>query len=204
MYGAVQGKDPVMDFLGQTGSDALKGADILRTAPAKYSSTIEYAANPLAQNMKSIAQVFLADLGTKVFYTQHGSFDTHSGELLTHSKLWNEVSSSIGDFYDDLREHGREDEVVILVFSEFGRRIKDNGSGTDHGSGGVAFVIGGDVKGGLYGQYPSLKEADQLEGDLHYNNDFRSTYSTVVERWFGLDSVPIVNGTFEQFDFIDK
>jgi len=204
MYGAVQGKDPVMDFLGQTGSDALKGADILRTAPAKYSSTIEYAANPLAQNMKSIAQVFLADLGTKVFYTQHGSFDTHSGELVTHSKLWNEVSSSIGDFYDDLREHGREDEVVILVFSEFGRRIKDNGSGTDHGSGGVAFVIGGDVKGGLYGQYPSLKEADQLEGDLHYNNDFRSTYSTVVERWFGLDSVPIVNGTFEQFDFIDK
>ena len=204
MYGAVQGKDPVMDFLGQTGTDALKGADILRTAPAKYSSTVEYAANPLAQNMKSVAQVFLADLGTKIFYTQHGSFDTHSGELVSHSKLWNEVSGAIGDFYDDLREHGREDEVVIVVFSEFGRRIKDNGSGTDHGSGGVAFVIGGDVKGGLYGQYPSLKEADQIEGDLHYNNDFRSTYSTIVERWFGLDAVPIVNGTFEQFDFINK
>ncbi len=203
MYGAVQGKDPVMDFLGQTGSDALKGADILRTAPAKYSSTVEYAANPLAQNMKSMAQVFLADLGTKVFYTQHGSFDTHSGELVTHSKLWSEVSAAIGDFYDDLREHGREDEAVILVFSEFGRRIKDNGSGTDHGSGGIAFVIGGDVKGGLYGEYPSLKEADQLEGDLHYNNDFRSTYATIIEKWFALDSVPIVNGTFEQFNFIN-
>ena len=204
MYGGVQGKDPVLDFLGQTGSNALKGADILRTAPEKYSSSIEYAANPISQSMKSVAQVLFADLGTRVFYTQHGSFDTHSGELTSHAKLWQEVSGAIGDFYDDLKEHGREDEVVVLVFSEFGRRIKDNGSGTDHGSGGVAFVIGSVVKGGRYGQYPSIREADQLEGDLHFNNDFRSTYSTIIENWFGLDAVPIVNGTFEQFDFVSS
>lgn len=204
MYGGVQGKDPVLDFLGQTGSNALKGADILRTAPEKYSSSIEYAANPISQSMKSVAQVLFADLGTRVFYTQHGSFDTHSGELTSHAKLWQEVSGAIGDFYDDLKEHGREDEVVVLVFSEFGRRIKDNGSGTDHGSGGVAFVIGSEVKGGMYGQYPSIREADQLEGDLHFNNDFRSTYSTIIENWFGLDAVPIVNGTFEQFDFVSS
>ena len=202
MYGGVQGKDPVLDFLGQTGTDALKGADILRTAPEKYSSSIEYAPNPISQSLKSIAQVFLADLGTRVFYTQHGSFDTHSGELLTHAKLWDDVSGAVGDFYDDLKEQGRDDEVAILIFSEFGRRIKDNGSGSDHGSGGVAFVIGSDVKGGMYGQYPSIKEADQLEGDLHFNNDFRSTYSTIVESWFGLDAVPIVNGSFEKFDFV--
>ncbi len=204
MYGGVQGKDPVLDFLGQTGSNALKGADILRTAPEKYSSSIEYAANPISQSMKSVAQVLFADLGTRVFYTQHGSFDTHSGELTSHAKLWQEVSGAIGDFYDDLKEHGREDEVVVLVFSEFGRRIKDNGSGTDHGSGGVAFVIGSEVKGGMYGQYPSIREADQLEGDLHFNNDFRSTYSTIIENWFGLEAVPIVNGTFEQFDFVSS
>ena len=204
MYGGVQGKDPVLDFLGQTGSNALKGADILRTAPEKYSSSIEYAANPIAQSMRSAAQVLFADLGTRVFYTQHGSFDTHSGELTSHAKLWQEVSGAIGDFYDDLKEHGREDEVVVLVFSEFGRRIKDNGSGTDHGSGGVAFVIGSEVKGGMYGQYPSIREADQLEGDLHFNNDFRSTYSTIIENWFGLDAVPIVNGTFEQVDFVSR
>ena len=154
--------------------------------------------------MRSAAQVLFADLGTRVFYTQHGSFDTHSGELTSHAKLWQEVSGAIGDFYDDLKEHGREDEVVVLVFSEFGRRIKDNGSGTDHGSGGVAFVIGSEVKGGMYGQYPSIREADQLEGDLHFNNDFRSTYSTIIENWFGLDAVPIVNGTFEQFDFVSR
>ena len=204
MYGGVQGKDPVLDFLGQTGSNALIGADILRTAPEKYSSSIEYAANPISQSMKSVAQVLFADLGTRVFYTQHGSFDTHSGELTSHAKLWQEVYGAIGDFYDDLKEHGREDEVVVLVFSEFGRRIKDNGSGTAHGSGGVAFVIGSEVKGGMYGQYPSIREADQLEGDLHFNNDFRSTYSTIIENWFGLDAVPIVNGTFEQFDFVSS
>ena len=203
MYGGVQGKDPVLDFIGQTGMDALKGADILREAPRKYSSSIEYAANPIAQNMKSIAQVLLADFGTRVFYTQHGSFDTHSGELVSHAKLWDEVAGAVGDFYDDMKEHGAEKDVIVFVFSEFGRRIKDNGSGSDHGSGGVAFVIGGDVKGGMYGEYPSIKEADQLEGDLHFNNDFRSTYSTIVDQWFGLDAVPIVNGQFEQFDFLN-
>ena len=202
MYGGAQGRDQVMDFLGQTGADALKGADILRTAPEKYSSGVEYAANPIAQSLKSVAQTLFADLGTRVFYTQHGSFDTHSGEIVSHAKLWDEVAGAIGDFYDDLREHGREDDVAMLVFSEFGRRIKDNGSGTDHGSGGTAFVIGGKVAGGLYGEYPSLAPDMQLEGDLHYNNDFRMTYATLLERWFGIDSEPIVNGRFEQFDFL--
>ncbi len=202
MYGGERGRDPVMDFLGQTGSDALKGADILRTAPEMYSSNVEYAADPMGQSLKSVAQVMFADLGTRIYYTQHGSFDTHSGELATHAKLWDEVSGAVGDFYDDLREHDREDDTVIFIFSEFGRRIKDNGSGTDHGSGGVAFVIGGDVKGGMYGAYPSLKEEDQLEGDLHFNNDFRNTYTTILERGLELEAAPIVNGKFEQFDFL--
>ena len=202
MYGGGQGRDAVMDFLGQTGTDALKGADILRTAPAQYDSTVEYAANPIAQSLKSVAQVLFADLGTRIFYTQHGSFDTHSGEIISHAKLWDEVAGAIGDFYDDLREHGREDDVAMFVFSEFGRRIKDNGSGTDHGSGGTAFVIGGGVNGGLYGEYPSLASDLQLEGDLHYNNDFRMTYATLLERWFELDSEPIVNGRFEQFELL--
>ena len=204
MYGGEKGKDPVMDFLGQTGNDALKGADILRTAPAVYSSSIEYAADPIAQSLRSAAQVLLADLGTRIYYTQHGSFDTHAGELPAHAKLWQEISGGVGDFMDDLKEHGREDDAVMLIFSEFGRRIKDNGSGSDHGSGGVAFVIGGAVKGGMYGEYPSLKEEDQLEGDLHFNNDFRSTYSTLLEQCLGLEPEPIVNGHFDRFDFIDQ
>ena len=204
MYGGDKGRDAVRDYLGQTGNDALKGADILRTAPAVYSSEVEYAATPISQNLKSAAQVLLADLGTRIYYTQHGSFDTHAGELATHAKLWQQLSSGVSDFMWDLKEHGREDDAVILIFSEFGRRIKDNGSGSDHGSGGVAFVIGGPVKGGMYGEYPSLKEEDQLDGDLHFNNDFRSTYSTVLDQGLGLDPKPIVDGHFEQFDIIMK
>ncbi len=202
MYGGARGKDAVMDFLGQTGLDALKGADILRTAPAKYSSSIEYADNPIAQSMKSVAQVMFADLGTRVYYTQHGSFDTHSGELATHATLWDDVAGAVGDFMDDVKEHDREDDMVLFLFSEFGRRIKDNGSGSDHGSGGVAFIIGNNVKGGMYGEYPSLEFEQQLEGDLHYNNDFRSSYTTILEQWLHLDAAPIVNGRFEAFDMI--
>ena len=200
MYGGAAGRDPVMDLLGQTGKDALQGADILRTAPGMYSSSVEYAPDSLAQNVKSISQVFHANLGTKVLYTQHGPFDTHSGELLSHAKLWNEVSGAIGSLMEDLKEHGTEDDATILVFSEFGRRIKDNGSGSDHGSGGGAFVIGGAVNGGMYGEYPSLAEAEQIEGDLRSNNDFRSVYTNIVEDWLGLDAAPIVNGQFEKFD----
>lgn len=203
IYGG-SGKDTISQFISQVGMDALKGADILRTAPGAYSSSIEYADNPIAENMKNIAQVMFADVGTRIFYTQHGSFDTHANELASHAKLWNEVSTAVADFMDDLKEHGKDKDTVVLMFSEFGRRIRDNGAGTDHGSGGVAFVIGGDVNGGFYGDFPSLRDEDQLEGDMHFNNDFRVTYSTILDRWLGLDPVSITNGNFEQFDFVSK
>jgi uncharacterized protein (DUF1501 family) len=201
MYGG-DVKDEVLAFLGQNGQDALHGADILRTAPEQYTSTVTYPENPIAQNLRSVAQVMFAELGTQIYYTTYGSFDTHGGELIAHTKLWQDVSGAVSAFYQDLQEHGWENDATVLIWTEFGRRIRDNGTGTDHGSGGSAFVIGGAVQGGLYGEYPSLKPEDQLEGDLHFNNDFRSTYSTLVERWFGLEPAPIVNGHFEQFDFL--
>ena len=191
-------------FIGQTGADALRGADILRTAPEKYHSSVEYADTPIAQSMKGIAQVMTADLGTRVFYAQHGSFDTHAAELETHAKLWTDTSAALGDFMDDIKEHDLEDDVLVLVFSEFGRRIQDNSAGTDHGSGGVSFVIGGSVNGGLYGEYPSLKEKDHLEGDLHFNTDFRSIYSTIAGRWLRVDPEPVANGHYEQLDLISR
>jgi uncharacterized protein (DUF1501 family) len=202
LYGPAGGKDVVAQALSQNGSQALLGADILRTAPEKYSSTVEYADNPIAQGLKSVAQVMCAGLGTRIFYAQHGSFDTHSNELLSHAKLWQDVSRATSDLTADLQEHGLMDDTLILVWSEFGRRIHDNGTGCDHGSGGVAFVLGGSVQGGLYGDFPSLEEKHQVEGDLPFNNDFRSTYATILDKWLGLDPDPIVNGQFEQFDFV--
>ena len=204
MYSPTIGRSAVVEYLSQTGTDALKGADILSTAPEMYSSSVEYGQDVVAQYMKNIAQVHLAGFGTRILYTTapYNSFDTHAGELAAHASLWSNTSNAIADFMDDLREHEASDNVTLLVFTEFGRRVHDNGSGTDHGSGGVAFVVGDNVKGGMYGEYPSLEEDKLLEGDLHFNNDFRSIYSDLLENWMGLDAQPLVNGTFEKFNFI--
>ena len=202
MYAPALGTGPVMDYLGQTGLDALMGADILKKAPETYWSSIEYDASPIGQNLQGIAKMLLADIGTRVFYTQHGGYDTHANEVPAHPKLWSELSQSISDFYADLKEHDSSDNVLMFVFSEFGRRVRDNGSGTDHGSGGLALAIGDAVRGGMYGEYPSLKEGGLLEGDLNFGVDFRGVYGTMVERWLGLDAKVVVGGTFEQLAFV--
>jgi uncharacterized protein (DUF1501 family) len=203
-YSPMLGKGPVLSYFAQTGLDALKGADILSTALDNYSSSVKYDSDDVAQYMKNIVQTHLAHLGTRVLYTTapYNSFDTHAGELANHTRLWTQTSNAISAFYEDLKEHNATDNVVLFVFTEFGRRVHDNGSGTDHGAGGHAFIIGDAVKGGLYGEYPSLEAGKLMEGDLHYNNDFRGTYATLLERWLHLDSKPIVGGTFEQLDFL--
>ena len=204
MYSPAMGRGQVMDYLSHTGMDALKGADILSTAPEKYSSTVEYGGNSVAQYMRNIAQTHIAGFGTRFLYTTapYNSFDTHAGQMVGHSSLWSEVSAAVRDFQSDLEKNDAADNMTLLVFTEFGRRVHDNGSGTDHGSGGVAFVIGNNVKGGLYGEYPSLDESKLLEGDLHFNNDFRGLYSTLLENWIGIDAKTIVGGNFEKMDFI--
>ena len=202
MYAPAIGTGATMDYLGQTGRDALKGADILKVAPEKYSSTVEYAETPIAKYLRDVARVHLADLGTQVFYTSHGPFDTHFNQPPMHQKLWTDVSNAVSDFFDDLKEHDAGDNLIMIMFTEFGRRVRDNGTGTDHGAAGGAFVIGNNVKGGMYGTYPSLKAEDLNQGDLDPNYDFRGFYSTVVEKWLGLDPVPIVGGNFEQMAYI--
>jgi uncharacterized protein (DUF1501 family) len=206
MYSPAMGEGPVLDYLSQTGMDALNGADILATAPAQYSSSVEYAGNSVAQYMRNIAQVHCAGLGARILYTTapYNSFDTHATQLVAHANLWRNTAQTVSDFYDDLKEHDASDNVMLLVFTEFGRRVHDNGSGTDHGSGGAAFVIGDAVQGGLYGEYPSLAADRLLEGDLRFNNDFRGLYATILEDWMGLDSQTIVNGRFEKLGFVAR
>jgi len=202
MYAPAIGTGPTMDFLGQTGRDALKGADIIKSAPESYTSTIEYADNAIAKTLRDVARVHTANLGTQIFYTSHGPFDTHFNQPPMHTRLWGEVSGAITDFFDDLREHDAADNLIMMIFTEFGRRVRDNGTGTDHGAGGGAFIIGDQVKGGMYGIYPSLKPEDLNQGDLDPNYDFRGFYSSVVDQWLGLDPVPIVGGKFEQIQFV--
>ena len=202
LYSPVMGSSTVMDYLGQTGLDTLEGADILKEAPKMYSSTVEYPETTIAKKLKGIAQIHMANFGTRVLYCDHGSFDSHSNQIGMHDKLWKDVSEAVECFFDDLREHEASDNVVMLMFTEFGRRVHDNGSGTDHGAGGVAFILGDRVKGGQYSEYPSMRSQDLEQGDVVPNHDFRGIYSVLLEDWMGLDAKPIVEGSFEKLPFL--
>jgi len=199
IYGQAVGTGVVSEYIGKTGLDVLRGADMLSDVAREYESTVEYADNSISKSLRDVARVHFSGLGTRVFYTNHGGYDTHANEMPSHPKLMSDLSGAISDFIDDLEEHNASDDVAILVFTEFGRRMRDNGSGTDHGSGGGAFLFGKKVKGGLYSEYPSLDPAEWEHGeDLRHTIDFRGIYGTVLEQWLGLESRPIVKGDFEQ------
>ncbi len=205
MYSPTMGRNMVMDYIHRTGTDALKGADILATAPGLYSSNVEYSSSVVGGYMKNIAQTHLANFGSRILYTTspYNGFDTHANQASAHAALWTDVSRNVDTFVEDLREHQASENVLLFMFSEFGRRIADNGSGTDHGAGSVAFAVGDHVKGGFYGVYPSLEPGKQEEGgNLKFGMDFRSVYTTILEEWLGLDAKPIVNGNFEKVKFL--
>jgi uncharacterized protein (DUF1501 family) len=205
MYGPAVGRGYVLDYIRRTGTDALKGADILADAPARYKSDVRYLDSTVGGYMKNIAQTHLAEFGTRVLYTTspYNGFDTHANQKPLHDKLWTDVSHNVDAFMTDLRQHDASDNVLLFMFSEFGRRVADNGSGTDHGAAGIAFAIGEDVKGGIYGEYPSLERGKQeIGGNLKYNMDFRQVYTTIAEDWLGLDPVSIVGGQFEKVKFL--
>lgn len=198
IYTQAIGSGPVLDFLSQTGLDALTGADILNSVPGQYTSSVEYGQDPFGKQARDAAQVLTANIGTRICYTQHGSFDLHTNGIPVQAMLWDQVAGGIYDLYADLKEHNASDDVLMFVFSEFGRRVKDNGNGTDHGSGGVSFLIGDGVRGGHYSEYPSLDDHKQIEGDLAFNLDFRSLYTEILEDWLEIDPHPIVKGTYEK------
>src|SRR5437867_5482365 len=135
MYKPAIGTGAVMDYMADTGIDSLKGEDILKVAPQRYSSTVQYPNTSIARKLKGIAQVHFADLGTRIFYCDHSTFDTHAGQNAagspgSHPVLWKAVTEGIDAFMKDLREHDHADNVILLMFSEFGRRVSDHGSGT--------------------------------------------------------------------------
>ncbi|MDA1128536.1 MAG: DUF1501 domain-containing protein [Chloroflexi bacterium] len=205
MYAPAIGQGAVDDYIRRTGMEALKGADILSTAPGMYRSEIEYPSTAMGGYLRDMAQVHNAGFGTRVLFTTapYNIFDTHANQAVGHSNLLQDVSVSIDSFMADIRQLGKSDNVTLFCYSEFGRRAMDNGSGTDHGTGGVAFALGEHVKGGLYGEYPSL-EPGKLEdgGNLQHNVDFRRAYTSLLDNWMGLDAKAIVGGNYEDLGFI--
>jgi len=211
MYGPRVGNGQVDTYIRRLGTEALKGADILATAPSKYQSDVEYMLGNVGEYLRDMVQVHNANFGTQIMFTQspYNQWDTHANQLggdlgaRGHSALLGNMAHNADAFFTDLRQHNISDNVTMLIYSEFGRRAQDNGSGTDHGAGGAAFVIGEHVKGGLYGEYPSLKQEDlDSDGNLGWSVDFRSIYSTLLERWLKVDAKPIVGGTYEHLDFL--
>jgi uncharacterized protein (DUF1501 family) len=149
-----------------------------------------------------IARLINKGLGTRIYYVSIGGFDTHSGQADQHEVLLGEVSAAIGQFFGAMQKD-EADRVVLMTFSEFGRRVKENGSrGTDHGAASCLFVAGPKVKGGLVGKYPKLD--DLTDGDLKFNTDFRAVYATLLDQWLGVESRTVLGEKFDHLALVDK
>ncbi len=162
------------------------------------------AANALSVKLDMVAKLIQKGFGTRVFYVAKDGFDTHSEQANAHRDLLSDVANGITQFFDTLRAAGHDKRVRVLTFSEFGRRVQENGSkGTDHGAGSSLFVAGPSLKaGGLVGEHPSLKDLDS--GDLKYHTDFRRVYATLLDDWLGCDSNAVLGGRFAHLDALKR
>ena len=172
---------------------------------AAYRGTVTYPTSGLGQALLNVAGAIVRGVGTKIFWVQLGGFDTHASQTTSYPALMTDLNNSVVAFYNDLKAQGLMDQTMIVTFSEFGRRVFDNGStGCDHGAGGLMTAIGGQVKGGIYGTAASLNPDSQnptLEnngGDVRYETDFRSVYARILDNWLGTDSVALLGGNFRK------
>jgi uncharacterized protein (DUF1501 family) len=175
----------------------LPRADRLKEAARAEGAGARYPASGLAADLRLVARLMKAGFGTRVYYVEQGSYDTHATQLATHERLLGDLGGAVRAFLDDLKGAGLADRVAVLCFSEFGRRAAENGSyGTDHGTAGPVFLAGGRVKAGLVGATPSL--ADLEAGDLKMGIDFRRIYATVLQDWLDLSVRAVLAGGFER------
>jgi uncharacterized protein (DUF1501 family) len=201
VYAKPAQKTPALDLVAGTWDTTTKGVSILNGTAEKYQPAAQYPNNPFGKTMQQVSQMLAADVGTRVFYVQLGGFDTHANEKPAQAGLLSQLADTLNAFQADLEAHGRADSVMTMMFSEFGRRVKENGSaGTDHGAAGPMFVLGKGVKGGLYGDHPDLKNLD--EGDLAYKVDFRSVYATVIDGWLGGSSKDVLGNNYDKLGFV--
>lgn len=177
-------------------STAARAAAQLKDITGKYSASVSYPQTGLGKALQNVAQLMSGGFGTRVYYVQTAGFDTHASEKNTHDRLMSELSDAVAAFQRDIDSHGWSKSVALMTWSEFGRRVKENGSGgTDHGTAAPLFVIGDGVQGGLVGDHPSLTKLDN--GDLVFGIDFRSVYNTVLSKWLGMDGQEVLGGKFD-------
>ncbi|WP_261302292.1 DUF1501 domain-containing protein [Paenibacillus andongensis] len=200
MYG-VQNQMEQLRVVSGRGYEAFKSVEAIQALTATYANKVEYPKSNFARDLQLVSKLLAGKSGTRIFNVQIGGFDDHADEKVQHAKVLTQVDEGLTAFYKDLEAQGLQDRVVVMMFSEFGRRVKENGSGgTDHGTAAPMFVIGGKVNGGLYGAYPSLSNLDN--GDLKYEVDFRSVYSTVIDKWLKGDTTAVLGKSYESLKFI--
>jgi uncharacterized protein (DUF1501 family) len=192
-------------LMRKTALKAMDGADQLRQAAAAYHSPVDYPTdNPLAAQLHMVAQIIAGNLGARVFSVQIGGFDTHAGQLNQQAGLLTQLGDALDAFVQDMAAMGKLDDVVLMTFSEFGRRVAQNGSnGTDHGTAEPMFIIGSGVSRGLHGAYPSLEDLDG-NGDLKFGVDFRNIYAAILRDHLGIDPIPILAGAYDPLGVLLK
>jgi uncharacterized protein (DUF1501 family) len=192
---------PALQLVADTWDATNQAVKTLSSLTEKYQARAQYPTNPLGKTLQQVAQMLSSDIGTRVVYLQLGGFDTHANEKPQHATLMTQLADSLAAFQTDLEGQGLADQVLTMTFSEFGRRVKENGSqGTDHGAAGPMFVLGQSVKGGLYGDHPGLSDLD--DGDLKFGMDFRAVYATVLENWLGASAQDLLGGSFDTLNFV--
>jgi uncharacterized protein (DUF1501 family) len=190
-----------LGFLRQSLGTALESAARLKEVAANYQPAADYPQTQLAANLKTVAQLIAGELGTRIFFVSLGGFDTHSRQAGSHAALLAELSGAVSAFFKDLRGHKLADRVLLATYSEFGRRLRENGSlGTDHGAASQMFIVSGAHTGGIVGEHPSLTDLD--DGDPKHHTDFRSAYATLLDRWLHIPSEPVLGGKFAPLDFL--
>lgn len=189
-----------LDFLERIALDAQVSSKKILEIAAKYKTKIPYDGTPLARSLNLVARMIAGGLPTRVFYVSHGGFDTHNNQLGAHERLLTQLDSALKSFTQDMKAQGNEQRVMLMTFSEFGRRVAQNASGgTDHGQASCLFTLGGKVKGGLHGKYPSLSELSM--GDLKHTTDFRSIYASILTNHLKTNANPILKGDFPLMSF---
>jgi uncharacterized protein (DUF1501 family) len=205
--GAIQGPTAhtgsVMDFLERTALDAEMSSDKILAITKRVENKATYPSSQLGNSLKLVAKLIGGKLPTRIFYVSQGGYDTHTNQTGQQQRLLQDLGDSVKAFVDDLRAQGNFQRVLVMTFSEFGRRVAENASGgTDHGAAAPMFVIGSKMRAGLHGRYPSLAPGDLVNGDIQYNVDFRSVYAGILEEWLKTKSRPILGAEFRPLPLV--
>lgn len=186
-----------LDFISRTALDAQQSSAAVRTIAARVQNQAAYPPSQLGNSLKLVARLVGGGLSTRVYYVSQGGYDTHTNQAGSQQRLLGDLAESVKAFTDDLRAQDNLGRVLVMTFSEFGRRVAENANGgTDHGAAAPLFIVGDKVKAGLLGHYPSLAPADLYQGDVKYHVDFRSVYAAMLENWLKTKSAPILGQQF--------